>query len=158
MTPLRLHKLLYFCQGWYLAWYDRPLFADEVEAWEHGPVVPVVYAHSWGRGSGPIGDLGDPCDLSAVDQKAIEQVWRGYRKYSAWGLRDMTHNESPWKNHYDANSDGRCKNVIPGDELARFFKDEYQRITGEPVDDDADYSIASARVLTIDQLTKEVDW
>jgi uncharacterized phage-associated protein len=32
MTAMRLQKLLYYCQGWHLAWYGRPLFEDRVEA------------------------------------------------------------------------------------------------------------------------------
>ena len=43
MTNLRLQKLLYFAQGWYLARYGKPLFSDEIEAWTYGPVVPEVY-------------------------------------------------------------------------------------------------------------------
>ena len=33
MTNLRLQKLLYFAQGWYLARYGKPLFQEEIEAW-----------------------------------------------------------------------------------------------------------------------------
>ena len=34
MTHLRLQKLLYFAQGWNLARYGKPLFDDEIEAWQ----------------------------------------------------------------------------------------------------------------------------
>lgn len=38
----KLHALLYYTQGWTLAWTGRPMFEDEIEAWEIGPVVTVV--------------------------------------------------------------------------------------------------------------------
>ena len=52
MTNLRLQKLLYFAQGWHLARYGKPLFDDDIEAWQYGPVVPSVYNayKQYGRG------------------------------------------------------------------------------------------------------------
>lgn len=41
--PLKLQKLLYLAQGYSFAFYDRPLFYNEIEGWVHGPVVPDVY-------------------------------------------------------------------------------------------------------------------
>ena len=43
LTPapgdVKLHKLLYYAQGWHLARTGRPLFPEAVEAWTDGPVV-----------------------------------------------------------------------------------------------------------------------
>ena len=44
LTNMKLNKLLYFAQGYYLKKYGRPLFDNAIEAWEHGPVVPEVYS------------------------------------------------------------------------------------------------------------------
>ena len=41
---MKLHKLLYYVQGWSQAWTGRPLFQDAPEAWTYGPVYPKVYA------------------------------------------------------------------------------------------------------------------
>ena len=43
ITNLKLQKILYFAQCAYLALYDKPLFEDEVLAWEYGPVISSVY-------------------------------------------------------------------------------------------------------------------
>lgn len=43
LTNLKLQKLLYYSQGFYLAIYNKPLFPDRIEAWVHGPTVPSVY-------------------------------------------------------------------------------------------------------------------
>ena len=36
ISNLKLQKLLYYAQAWYLALYDVPLFDDPIEAWVHG--------------------------------------------------------------------------------------------------------------------------
>ena len=43
LTPLKLQKLLYLAQGWSYVWDNRPLFLDEFEAWQYGPVNLEVY-------------------------------------------------------------------------------------------------------------------
>ncbi len=43
ISNLKLQKLVYYAQAWYLAIHDQPLFNEEFEAWIHGPVIPVLY-------------------------------------------------------------------------------------------------------------------
>ena len=130
MTALKLHKLLYYCQGWHLAWYGQPLFQDRIEAWKHGPVVPAIWSASRGHGKEPMLDPG-PANVPASDRASIEQVWSHYRKFSASGLRDKTHEEPPWKAHYIPDQNFRCSEIIPTSDLALFFGEEFHRQTGE---------------------------
>jgi uncharacterized phage-associated protein len=37
ITNLKLQKLLYYTQAWYLAFTGQPLFSESIEAWVHGP-------------------------------------------------------------------------------------------------------------------------
>lgn len=43
LSNLKLQKLQYYAQGHHLAVYGQPLFADKIQAWSYGPVVPEVY-------------------------------------------------------------------------------------------------------------------
>ena len=43
ITPLKLQKILYYAQGYYLAIHDKELFPEEFEAWAHGPVNEEIY-------------------------------------------------------------------------------------------------------------------
>ncbi len=43
MTNMRVNKMLYFAQGVYLAKEGSPLFAEDIKAWQYGPVVASVY-------------------------------------------------------------------------------------------------------------------
>jgi len=42
LSNLKLQKLLYYCQGYFLAFNGEPLFKEEIAAWTCGPVVPSV--------------------------------------------------------------------------------------------------------------------
>lgn len=98
LTNLKTQKLLYYAQGFSLALYDRPLFSEDISAWEHGPVVTDLYHRlkTFGAGQIDIEDEIEP-DLFTKDQlNLIAEVNKVYGQFSAWKLRDMTHNESPW--------------------------------------------------------------
>ena len=41
----RLNKLLYYAQGHSLGETGEPLFSNNVDAWNYGPVVAVVYTN-----------------------------------------------------------------------------------------------------------------
>jgi hypothetical protein len=42
MSTMKLQKLLYYCQGWSLAWTGEPLFPEDFEAWASGPVCRAL--------------------------------------------------------------------------------------------------------------------
>ena len=44
MTQMKLHKLTYIAHGWHLAIFGEPLVADAAEAWDNGPVFPLMWA------------------------------------------------------------------------------------------------------------------
>ncbi len=101
LTHLKLQKLLYYAQGTFLAARNEPLFADRIEAWTHGPVVPTEYHRLKGYGSGPIvvesaiSPEFDWNDFDDVEDHLID-VWNRYGQFAAWTLREKTHHEPPW--------------------------------------------------------------
>lgn len=102
MTDLKLQKMLYFAQCWHLARYGEPLFSSKIEAWDHGPVVPAIYADFKSYGSNPL--HAKPVDYSLFSSNefsTILDVFAYYGKYSASGLRELSHvSGSPWKDVY----------------------------------------------------------
>lgn len=100
ISNLKLQKLLYYAQGYYLAAFDRPLFQDPIEAWTHGPVVTGVYHTYKDFASNPISPPSnfDPEKIPAETRDFLDEVYDIVGQYSAWKLREMTHNEPPWKN------------------------------------------------------------
>lgn len=119
LTNLKLQKLLYYAQGSCLALNDRPLFNEEIVHWMHGPVVPSVYRDYSSYRGNPI-DY-DEEYRNAFDKETegmLELVYDVFGQYSAWGLRNLTHQEAPWKNT-------KMNEVISIESIQSFFKDHY---------------------------------
>jgi uncharacterized phage-associated protein len=98
ITHLKLQKLLYFAQAYHLANFNRPLFAEDFEAWAHGPVVTDVWhkmkEHGWNsippvKDARPITDAGITSYLEAVNGK--------FGSFDAKHLEAITHKHLPWK-------------------------------------------------------------
>ena len=98
ITPLKLNKLLYYAQGLYLAKTGTPLFDEPIEAWNLGPVVPVIYHKYKACGRNPIeSDETDVAELFTDDEySTLLDTAREYGIYSASYLVDKTHTETPW--------------------------------------------------------------
>jgi uncharacterized phage-associated protein len=98
ISNLKMQKLLYYAQGFSLAILKRPLFAEPIEAWSHGPVVPSAYERFKRYGAGAIREENpDISTLTQEEREPLDEVYRVYGQYSAWKLRNMTHDEPPWK-------------------------------------------------------------
>ena len=91
--------MLYYAQGYYLAAFGEPLFSDPIEAWTHGPVIAGVYQQFKKFGANPIAapDNFDPRGIPVETRDFLDEVYDIVGQYSAWKLREMTHNEPPWK-------------------------------------------------------------
>jgi len=104
MSNLKLQKLVYYAQGFHLAILDTPLFSERIEAWEHGPVCVDLYHHYKGLGSTPIPI---PYDADAYDvfgektREVLDMVHKYYGQFSAWKLRNLTHEDTPWITTYN---------------------------------------------------------
>ncbi|MEI7686523.1 MAG: type II toxin-antitoxin system antitoxin SocA domain-containing protein [Planctomycetota bacterium] len=126
LTNLRLQKLLYYAQAWSMVLRERDLFAEELQAWRYGPVVPEVYqAMPDEQGAKPITPelFVDVPDISDEDEKEfLNHLWDAYKGFSALKLSDMTHHEAPWIKAWGGRPiDGNGKDPIDVDLLAEYF-------------------------------------
>lgn len=95
-SPMKLQKLCYYAQGYYLAEYDRMLFAEGFEAWQHGPVIPSLYHHYKDYRWHPINSQIDIPMLSPDIYSFLQDVVGAYGRYDGAALSTMTHREAPW--------------------------------------------------------------
>lgn len=118
LTNLKLQKLLYYAQGCYLGLYGKPLFADDLYAWKHGPVVPSIY-HEYEQYKGEgITNFIAPTAITAEEYTVLEWVWENFGQYSAWKLRNMSHEETPW-------CTTKLKDVISKEYIESYFAQNY---------------------------------
>lgn len=99
ITNLKLQKLVYYAQGFHLALYDKPLFKEKIMKWEHGPVVAELYTRysSFGSKALPIPKKFSFEVIAEETREFLDEIYRVLGQFSAWKLRNMTHDELPWK-------------------------------------------------------------
>lgn len=123
ISALSLQKLLYFAQGWHIARYGEPLFDEDIEAWQYGPVVPSVYRQYKRFDDNPIHDI--PPEKDAFTEREyglLLDVARDYWRYSSSELVRMTHAPgTPWQCVYQP---GERHTVIPRERIRAYFQGE----------------------------------
>ena len=128
LSKLKIQKLLYYAQGYYLALYNKPLFDEKILAWQHGPVVKEVY-YSLESLPEPNANF-IPTDkykmsaseikkLGKKEKELIEDVFQLMGQYSAWRLRDKTHQEDPWRDNY---KEGKKNIEISQNDMEKYFR------------------------------------
>lgn len=122
ISNLKLQKLLYYAQGVSLAEQGKPLFQEDFEAWEHGPVIPAAYHTYKDNGSGAIAkpESLDLTQYSEEEKELLSTVYNTFGQYSAWALREMSHETQPWKDHIEGDK------AISKSEIEAYFKSELQ--------------------------------
>ena len=120
---LKLQKLLYYSQAVYLVLHDKkPLFIEDIEAWDYGPVVPLVYQvyKQHGFETIPPTDDKDESVLDFEEMKSVDMTLACFGVLSGPALINQTHYEDPWKNAYRP---GRPSRIITVEAIYDFFKD-----------------------------------
>lgn len=121
ISNLKLQKLLYFVQAQFLTTTGEPIFPEEIEAWDFGPVVPDVYQHFklWGSSELPLVLARDAKSrIYKKDQEIMDEILEECAKYSASFLVEITHNQDPWFDAYEK----YCNNVITKESIKEYFK------------------------------------
>ena len=123
ISNLKLQKLVYYAQAWYLALYDLPLFEEDFEAWVHGPVIPVLYQEYKKSGWKPIlEDVEEPI-LPEEIKNFLNEVAQVYFVCDAYELERMTHQEDPWiKARAGLPMDAPCNRIISKESMREYYK------------------------------------
>lgn len=131
ITQLKLQKLCYYAQGFHLALFGEPLFLEDIEAWDHGPVVRELReVHSRRRAETIYPEepaFGSPISDTKIIS-LLDNLWRELGNNSAGRLVDMTHSEKPWVEAYRKG----CNTIIS----KATMQDEFLPRRGQMIDCD----------------------
>ncbi|MEE4012124.1 type II toxin-antitoxin system antitoxin SocA domain-containing protein [Roseibium sp. FZY0029] len=135
IDPMKLQKLLYFANGWWLALKGEPLLTEKPQVWRYGPVYKSIYHafRKYGRGAidapepaSPFGGEPNRVPTTDVDTiKLLDWIWSEYGSKSGPVLSDETHKPgTPWRNIAEREK-FRVKDneVIPTDADWKYFAD-----------------------------------
>lgn len=126
VTNLKLQKILYYVQGYFLAKFDRPLFPDDIQAWTFGPVVPNVYYHFSLFGPDNIfitqEENIDSNGLDCDEKDLIDRIIDEKLQFSTSTLVRATHQEAPWLKATLGGKKIQRNTVIDIEDMKEYFK------------------------------------
>jgi uncharacterized phage-associated protein len=129
ITHLKLQKLVYYAQAWSLALLGRPLFAEDVQAWAHGPVVPSVWRHFKDHRWDALPPGPPAAEFDEEAETLLHEVMNSYGERSGTALEELTHSEEPWiRARNGLPIEARSTAVIPQEHMRRFYGDLYEKI------------------------------
>jgi len=129
LDQLKLMKLIYIAYGWVLALTGRKLFREEIQAWQHGPVIRSIYDEFKHFGRKAITAKASEFDYETFDMSEpeipqsdtdtrliLDKVWAAYKRFTGWQLRQKTHEAgTPWSVVYSP----EVRDQVIGDDLIR---------------------------------------
>lgn len=99
VSTMKLQKLCYYAQAWSIAWTEKPLFDERIEAWVNGPVCPDLFREHKGKFMVSADEIAKGnADILLPDQKdTVDKVLEHYGSWEPYELREQTHSETPWQ-------------------------------------------------------------
>lgn len=128
ITNMQIQKLVYTAHGLSLGYTGKPLLDEEVNAWKHGPVIPVLY-HKYKKYINANIDVDKEFvsqdDLTTKEKEIIEGTYNNFSRFSGWQLRELTHKEgSPWhKIWYDKCGNATYNAVMPNEVIRKHYEE-----------------------------------
>lgn len=129
LNTLKLQKLVYYTQAWFLAFYDEPLIKNSFMAWVHGPVCREIYDRFKDSKSLyseiTLADILPTFTYESVAPYVshINSILEVYSGFSGSQLEEMSHNETPWivaRKGYSQFQ--RCEVEIDNEIMKSYFK------------------------------------
>ena len=128
ITPMKIIKLVYIAQGWYLALTEgNSLINEKAEAWKYGPVIPSLYERFKSFGSNIITDIPkvSTSNLTKNDTDILDDVWNNYGNKSGIQLSGKTHEPgTPWSKIWEKAKETTKKEdlIIPNSLIMQHYK------------------------------------
>jgi uncharacterized phage-associated protein len=102
LSVLTLQRLLYFAQGWHLAFYGGPFFEGRFQAWAQGPINRKIYDRFANRpldSQVSAADVSKGFDVTSVSQEKgnhIRNVLEAYARCEESSPNEIIYEDAPW--------------------------------------------------------------
>lgn len=125
---LKLQKLLYYTQAWFLAFNGDTLFDSDFQAWIHGPVSRVLF-NAYKDEKSMYSEM-ELSDIKSNDYQSlsdqiklhVDQILESYAVFTSTELEKMTHDEEPWINARKGFTPyERCENIIDNNLIRDYY-------------------------------------
>ncbi|HCU0430123.1 TPA: SocA family protein [Serratia marcescens] len=122
MTPLKLQKMVFYADAWFLAINNEELVSETFQAWVHGPVSRELYSRFADYKWRPITE-DIQCPEFDVDVKNhLDEIYNVFGGFSAYELEQLTHQEQPWIEARAGLPESEpCQNTISKETTRKFY-------------------------------------
>ena len=117
---LKLQKLLYYAQCMHLAVFDTPLYSNQIQAWENGPVIREAYDKYRYEKVGISARAEEAVKIGEFQENILNVVNTIYGSKTANELVELTHREEPWREKIELVKQ-RCNPEITIDRLKEYY-------------------------------------
>lgn len=139
LVNLKLQKLVYYLQAWFLGINGERFLDCSFEAWVHGPVCRELYDRFKGSKTlysfismEDVQDKNSASCIESQDKDFINYILDNYAGFSGVELEAMTHKEMPWKEARNGIAPMlACEKVISEDTMREYYGERWKRIQGE---------------------------
>lgn len=138
MTHMKLQKLLYYIQAYYIGITGKPLFNNIIQAWQHGPVIPDVY-RVYSKYGGKSFEIDDDIVIPEEFLYLVKTVVSDKGHLSVHILRNMTHKEKPWQVASNNHQDKTISNEMINEAFTDMFWTSDEEDDFQPYFDNPDY-------------------
>lgn len=147
VSPLKLQKVLYYTQAWYMVFFGRKntLFEDVPEAWVNGPVYPTVYyeyrdkvpgmcdhltASHFGTEdiTGTLQKLSEKLQFTRDETELVDSIVTLYGSQTQNHLIFLSHSEKPWAEKREGLAPFEKSNTpLSLDTMYEYYKARHER-------------------------------
>jgi uncharacterized phage-associated protein len=138
-NQFKLQKLVYYSDGWHLAYFEQPLVDENFEAWVHGPAIRPLWDYYKKLGgyytqfhlnpehSERIRDYFNRL-LRPEQIELIGDVIKEYGDKSAYHLESLSHNEAPWREARNGYAQSeRSAAIISKETMKHYYQSLFQK-------------------------------
>ncbi len=130
VSNLKLQKLVYYVEAFFLALNNESLFKDDFEAWVHGPVVPKLYDKYKGQLNIEHDVEGCFFKFSSTEEEDLfTGILGAYAEEETCALEARTHQEKPWQEVREGlDRHTHSDKTICRDTMAQYYLEMFHRL------------------------------
>lgn len=123
LTPMKLQRLCYYAQAWSLVWDDEPLFDEDFQSWESGPVCVELFLKTYNISHIHADDIsGNTDNLTSSQKNNVDSVLEYYGGHNAEWLSQLSKMEEPWIQVRNKGTDAKSRiQDIPKDSMKIYY-------------------------------------
>jgi len=130
-----LQEVVYLAQAWHLGIFKTPLFDEDFQAWDHGPVIPELYQlyREYKRfGYKPAVNRLSGAPNTENKKKLLQAVAEAYMREDGYASGYISEEHDPWLTARKTNtSDGSYHTIISKDSIRKYYEKKMEQAHAE---------------------------